>query len=150
MGRSQETFGKKEVRNKKAKKKREKEAKRLEKRGQEKKSVDDMIKYVDANGNFIDTPPDPAEKEEIEIESISISVSKREDVIEDIERTGTVTFFNDDKGFGFIKDSVTGESVFVHINNTLEPIKENNLVKFEVEQGNQGPVAVKVEVKRGE
>lgn len=148
MGRSQETFGKKEVRNKKAKKKREKEAKRLEKRGQEKKSLDDMIMYVDANGNFTDTPPDPSLKEEIEIEDIEISVSKREDVEEEIERTGTVTFFNDDKGFGFIKDTITGESVFVHINNTLEPIKENNLVKFEVEQGTQGPVAVKVEVKR--
>jgi cold shock CspA family protein len=131
MGRSQETFGKKEVRNKKAKKKREKEAKRMEKRGQDKKSLDDMIMYVDANGNFTDTPPDPSLKEEIEIESIEISVSKKEDI-----------------GFGFIKDTITGESVFVHINNTLEPIKENNLVKFEVEMGNQGPVAVKVEVKR--
>ena len=148
MGRSQETFGKKEVRNKKAKKKREKEAKRMEKRGQDKKSLDDMIMYVDANGNFTDTPPDPSLKEEIEIESIEISVSKKEDIEEEIERSGTVTFFNDDKGFGFIKDTITGESVFVHINNTLEPIKENNLVKFEVEQGNQGPVAVKVEVKR--
>ena len=148
MGRSQETFGKKEVRNKKAKRKREKEAKRQEKRGQEKKSLDDMIMYVDANGNFTETPPDPTLKEEIEIEDIAISVSKREDVEEEIERTGTVTFFNDDKGFGFIKDTVSGESVFVHINNTLEPIKENNLVKFEVEMGTQGPVAVKVEVKR--
>ncbi len=148
MGRSQETFGKKEVRNKKAKKKREKEAKRQEKRGQDKKSLDDMIMYVDANGNFTETPPDPSLKEEIEIENIEISVSKREDVEEEIERTGTVTFFNDDKGFGFIKDTVSGESVFVHINNTLEPIKENNLVKFEVEMGTQGPVAVKVEVKR--
>ncbi|MCO4819148.1 MAG: cold shock domain-containing protein [Bacteroidetes bacterium] len=148
MGRSQETFGKKEVRNKKAKKKREKEAKRMEKRGQDKKSLDDMIMYVDANGNFTDTPPDPSLKEEIEIESIEISVSKKEDIEEEIERSGTVTFFNDDKGFGFIKDTITGESVFVHINNTLEPIKENNLVKFEVEMGNQGPVAVKVEVKR--
>ena len=104
--------------------------------------------YVDANGNFTETPPDPSLKEEIEIENIEISVSKREDVEEEIERTGTVTFFNDDKGFGFIKDTVSGESVFVHINNTLEPIKENNLVKFEVEMGTQGPVAVKVEVKR--
>ena len=148
MGRSPETFGKKEVSNKKAKKKREKEAKRMEKRGQDKKSLDDMIMYVDANGNFTDTPPDPSLKEEIEIESIEISVSKKEDIEEEIERSGTVTFFNDDKGFGFIKDTITGESVFVHINNTLEPIKENNLVKFEVEMGNQGPVAVKVEVKR--
>jgi hypothetical protein len=102
MGRSQETFGKKEVRNKKAKKQREKEAKRQEKRGQEKKSLDDMIAYVDANGNFTDTPPDPSLVEEIEVENIEISVSKREDVVEEKERTGTVTFFNDDKGFGFI------------------------------------------------
>jgi len=148
MGRSQETFGKKEVRNKKAKKQKEKEAKRLAKRDQTKKSLDDMIMYVDEFGNFTDTPPDPSTKSEIEIEDIEISVSKKEDIEEEIVRTGTVTFFNDDKGFGFIKDTTSQESVFVHINNTLEPIKENNLVTFEVEQGTQGPVAVKVQIKR--
>ena len=59
-------------------------------------------------------------------------------------RKGTVTFFNDSKGYGFIRDSETKESVFVHINNVLEDIKEGNLVSFEVEMGQKGPTAVKV------
>ena len=60
MGRSQETFHKKEVRNKKEKKRKEKEAKKLARREHEKKgSLDDMIAYVDENGMITDTPPDP-------------------------------------------------------------------------------------------
>ncbi|MCB2208784.1 MAG: cold shock domain-containing protein [Bacteroidetes bacterium] len=63
-------------------------------------------------------------------------------------RKGTVSFFNDSKGFGFIRDSETKESVFVHANNLLEEIKEGNLVSFEVEMGHKGPTAVKVKLIR--
>ncbi|MBA7572405.1 hypothetical protein ES708_14185 [subsurface metagenome] len=63
MARSRETFNKKEVRNKKEKKKKEKEKKRLARKESEKKSgLDDMIAYVDANGNITSTPPDPTKK----------------------------------------------------------------------------------------
>ena len=58
--------------------------------------------------------------------------------------TGKVKWFNESKGFGFIRDSETKESVFVHINNVLDDIKEGNLVSFEVEMGHKGPTAVKV------
>ncbi|MBL6962774.1 MAG: cold shock domain-containing protein [Bacteroidetes bacterium] len=61
-------------------------------------------------------------------------------------RKGVVTFFNESKGFGFIKDMETQESVFVHVNNTLEEIKENNIVSFEVEMGPKGPTAVEVQL----
>ncbi|MFC2119412.1 cold-shock protein, partial [Bacteroidota bacterium] len=61
-------------------------------------------------------------------------------------RKGNVSFFNDSKGFGFIKDLETQESVFVHVNNTLEEIKENNIVSFEIEMGPKGPTAVKVKL----
>jgi len=57
-----------------------------------------------------------------------------------------VTFFNESKGFGFIKDSITGESVFVHVRNILEEIKEGNMVNFEVEMGQKGLTAVKVKL----
>ncbi|MCD6566265.1 MAG: cold shock domain-containing protein [Bacteroidales bacterium] len=63
-------------------------------------------------------------------------------------REGTVTFFNDSKGFGFIKDKETKESVFVHINNILEDIKEGNAVTFEVEKGHKGPIAVRVKLSK--
>ncbi len=146
MGRSQETFNKKEVRNKKEKKRKEKEKKRLARKDGEKSgSLDDMIMYVDENGNFTDTPPDPSQKAEVNVEDIEVSVPKSDpnEAIDPI-RKGTVTFFNDSKGYGFIRDSETKESVFVHINNVLEDIKEGNLVSFEVEMGQKGPTAVKV------
>lgn len=146
MGRSQETFNKKEVRNKKEKKRKEKEKKRLARKdGEKSNSLDDMIMYVDENGNFTDTPPDPSQKAEVNIEDIEVSVPKS-DPNEKIDpiRKGTVTFFNDSKGYGFIRDSETKESVFVHINNVQEDIKEGNLVSFEVEMGQKGPTAVKV------
>jgi cold shock CspA family protein len=59
-------------------------------------------------------------------------------------RTGVVTFFNHDKGFGFIKDMQTQESVFVHINQLSGPVKENEKVTYEVEMGPKGPNAVNV------
>ncbi|MCK4923266.1 MAG: cold shock domain-containing protein [Bacteroidales bacterium] len=151
MGRSQETFNKKEVRNKKEKKRKEKEKKRLARKEGEKggSSLDDMIAYVDENGRLSSTPPDPDKKKEFKIEDIEFSVPKSETLDKmDPIRKGVVSFFNDSKGFGFIKDSETQESVFVHINNVLEDIKENNLVSFEVEMGPKGPTAVQVKVVR--
>jgi cold shock CspA family protein len=146
MGRSQETFNKKEVRNKKEKKRKEKEKRKLERKENEKKSsLDDMIAYVDENGMLTSTPPDPTKKKkEIKLEDIEIGVPRSTDEEMDPIRKGTVSFFNDSKGYGFIRDSETKESVFVHINNVLEDIKEGNLVSFEVEMGQKGPTAVKV------
>ena len=150
MGRAQETFFKKEVRNKKEKKKKEKEAKRLAKKEQGKSSMDDMMAYVDENGMITDTPPDPNKKKTvIKAENIEISIPKSEAVsLTDSIRKGTVSFFNDSKGFGFIVDSETKESIFVHVNNTEEEIKENNLVSFEVEMGPKGPNAVRVKLAK--
>lgn len=150
MGRSQETFNKKEVRNKKEKKRKEKEKKKLVRKENEKSGkLDDMIAYVDENGRLSSTPPDPDKKKEFKIEDIEFSVPKSDTLNKmDPIRKGIVSFFNDSKGFGFIKDSETHESVFVHINNVLEDIKENNLVSFEVEMGPKGPTAVQVKVIR--
>ncbi|PKP08935.1 MAG: DNA-binding protein [Bacteroidetes bacterium HGW-Bacteroidetes-4] len=147
MGRSQETFNKKEVRNKKEKKRKEKEKKRLAKKDEDKKTgLDDMIAYVDENGLLTSTPPDPSKKTEIKAEDIKINTTRSDDVEMDPIRKGVVTFFNESKGFGFIRDSETKEDVFVHVNNVLEAIKENNLVSFEVEMGPKGPTAVQVKL----
>ena len=140
MGRSQETFNKKEVRNKKEKKRKEKEMKRQAKRESEKKgSLDDMIAYVDENGMITSTPPDPTKKKDIKLEDIEIGVPAQ-DPNEELDpiRKGVVSFFNDSKGYGFIRDMETKESVFVHINNVLEEIKEGNMVSYEVEMGQKG------------
>ncbi len=146
MGRSQETFNKKEVRSKKEKKRKEKEKKRLARKDTETKGgLDDMIAYVDENGHITSTPPDPSKKTVIKPEDIVIGIPTREDDGNvDPVRKGIVSFFNDAKGFGFIKDMETKESVFVHINNVLDEIKEGNMVSYEVEMGPKGPTAVQV------
>ena len=106
-----------------------------------------MLAYIDENGNLSSKPPDPRKKITINAEDIEIGVPKQGPVNpEDLIRTGIVTFFNDAKGYGFIKDLETQESVFVHINSLSEPIKENNKVSFEVEMGPKGANAVNVKM----
>ena len=148
MGRSQESFNKKDVRNKKEKKRKEKAAKKLAKRDGEKSSFDDMIAYVDENGVITSEPIDPASKTEVKLEDIAVSVPKGSEEEVDPIRKGTVTFFNDSKGFGFIKDLETKQDVFVHANNIIGEIKEGNLVTYGVEMGQRGPNAVRVQISK--
>ena len=148
MGRSQETSNKKEVKNKKDKKRKEKAKKRLIKKETGKKSsFDDMIAYVDEFGMLSATPPDPLKKKVINPDSIELGATKDDSSQKsDYIRKGVVTFFNESKGFGFIRDMETRQSVFVHANNLLEEIKENNIVSFEIGKGPKGPTALKVKL----
>lgn len=148
MGRSQESFNKKDVRNKKEKKRKEKIAKKLAKKDGEKSSFDDMIAYVDENGVITSEPIDPTSKTEIKLEDIAVSVPKGSTEEVDPVRKGTVSFYNESKGFGFIKDMETKQDVFVHANNVIGEIKEGNLVTFEVERGQRGPNAVRVQISK--
>lgn len=59
---------------------------------------------------------------------------------------GTVKFFNESKGFGFIKPNDSSEDIFVHSNGLKDRIKENDRVRFNVERGKKGLNAVNVEV----
>ncbi|QIA09039.1 cold-shock protein [Draconibacterium halophilum] len=146
MGRSKETFGKKEVRKKQAKKRKEKEAKRLARKDSDTNSnLDDMIAYVDEFGNITDTPPDETQKEKVKAEDIDVSVPKGgygED--EPREKQGVVTFFNDQKGYGFIRNLSNNQNIFVHINEVDGEIKEGNRVTYEEGQGPKGPAAMNV------
>lgn len=148
MGRSQETFNKKEIRSKKEKKRKEKAEKRqARKENAQKKGFDDMIAYVDANGNITSTPPDPNEKEEIDVSQIDVSVPKSQPTEDDDEtRTGILNFFNDSKGYGFINDINSKEKIFVHINNFVDDIQEGDKVSFEVEMGPRGLSAINVKL----
>jgi len=150
MAKSQESFNKKDIQAKKEKKRKEKEKKRLARKENDKKTtLDDMIAYVDENGMLTSTPPDPTKKKDIKLEDIEIGIPVRDDDDKfDPIRKGVVSFFNDSKGYGFIKDLETKESVFVHINNVVDEIKENNIVIFEVEMGQKGPTAVNVKVSK--
>jgi len=150
MGRSQETFNKKEVRNKKEKKRKEKAAKRAARKdGEKKSSLVDMMAYVDENGMLSSAPPDPTiKKNKVKLEDIEVSVPRGSAIEEDPIKKGLVSFFNDSKGFGFIKNIDTKQDVFVHINNVIGEIKEGNLVTYEVEMGQRGPTAVNVELSK--
>jgi CspA family cold shock protein len=59
---------------------------------------------------------------------------------------GTVKFYNDSKGFGFIKDANTEKEYFVHSSGLKENIKENDEVSFELEKGKKGLNAVNVKL----
>jgi cold shock CspA family protein len=150
MGRSQESFNKKEVRKKKEKKRLDKEKKRLARKdGDKTNKLDDMMAYVDENGRLSSTPPDPASKRKTKVEDIEISIPKQDDTMKaDPIRRGKLTFFNDSKGYGFIRDSETQDSVFVHINEFQDDIMEGNVVSFEVEKGLKGPAAVRVKLAK--
>ncbi len=149
MGRSQQTFRKKELADKRLKKRKDKAAKKLDRKEQGGSGLDDMIAYVDENGVISSTPPDPTKKKkETKASEIEIGVPKREDIKIDPIHKGILVFFNDSKGYGFIKDSADQEKYFVHINNMIDDIIENNKVIFEVEKGQKGMTAVRVKLDK--
>jgi cold shock CspA family protein len=105
----------------------------------------DMIAYVDEFGNLSSTPPDPAARKKIDASEIMLGVPKREPAAAfDFTRTGIVTMFNASKGYGFIKDLATQESIFTHVNDHLEEIHENDRVTFRVTQSHKGLNAMDV------
>jgi cold shock CspA family protein len=146
MARSGETFGKKEKEKKRLQQRREKAEKMEERKAnaQKGKSLDDMMAYIDENGNISSTPPDPKKKKVFNQEDIQIGVPIYSPEEVDVIRKGVVTFFNDAKGFGFINDLQSQERVFVHVNQLTEAIGEGDKVLFEVEQGPKGLSAVNV------
>jgi len=153
MGRSQESFNKRENEKKRAKKKKDKLQKMEDRKAnvEKGKSLDDMIAYVDQYGNITDTPPDPTKKEKINVEDILIGTAKQEPIDPaDLIRRGIVTFFNQSKGYGFIKDLESQESVFVHVNGLEEEIQERDKVTFETEMGLKGLHAINVKLVRKE
>jgi cold shock CspA family protein len=143
-----ETWNKKEREKKKKQSKREK-AERMQERKDNPKStsLDDMLAYIDENGNISSTPPDPKKMKKVNLDDIEIGVPRQQDMDPaDLIRKGTVTFFNTAKGYGFIKDQETQESVFVHVNAVKDEIQENSKVIFEVEMGPKGANAINVKL----
>ena len=59
---------------------------------------------------------------------------------------GTVKFFNDSKGFGFIKDDASDKEYFVHVTGLIDEIRENDQVSFDLQEGKKGLTAVNVKV----
>lgn len=142
-----ETMGKKDREKKKQKKKQDKAEKMLNRKDNNNKGkgLEDMMMYLDENGNLSPTPPDPKKMREIAAEFIQIGVPRKEELeAEDKTRTGTVRFFDITKGYGFIDDAVTRESIFVHKNQVKENIQEGHKVTFETERTPKGLSAINV------
>ena len=59
---------------------------------------------------------------------------------------GTVKFFNESKGFGFITETETGKDILVHSSGLVDNIREDDKVKYTTEQGRKGLNAVNVEL----
>ena len=59
---------------------------------------------------------------------------------------GTVKFFNDTKGFGFISEEGTSKEHFVHVSGLIDEIQEGDSVEFELKEGKKGLNAVNVKV----
>lgn len=145
MGRSQETFGKKEKEKKRLKKRKDKAEKREDRKAHSGDgSLESMMAYVDENGQLTDTPPDPTKKKKIKAENIEIGVPKTIHEEVDPIHNGKVAFFNDSKGYGFINDTNTQEKFFVHANGLIDEIEEGDKVTFELERGMKGLNAVNV------
>lgn len=60
--------------------------------------------------------------------------------------TGTVKFFNNSKGYGFIKDEVNDKEYFVHVTGLIDKIKENDHVTFDLQDGKKGLNAINVKL----
>ena len=146
MAKSQTSISKKEIENKKLRKRKEKEERREERKANAKdgKSLDDMMAYVDEYGNISSTPPDPTKVKGVKTDDIVIGVPRQLESKVASVRQGHVVFFNGSKGYGFIKDDDTGESIFVHNNDLTSPVKENDAVSFETQKGVKGLAAVRV------
>ncbi len=146
MGRSKETFGKKNVRDKKAKKRKEKERRKEERKEEGKKGFDDMIAYVDENGEIMDEPPEQDQKQKVDAESIEVSIPKQEKQAAPEIRSGVVDFFDDRKGFGFIQEDNSSERYFCHVSGLVDEIVEGDKVSFKVKKGAKGMDAYNVKV----
>lgn len=60
--------------------------------------------------------------------------------------TGKIKFFNESKGFGFIKDNETDQEFFVHVSGLKQPVQQNDEVEYEVAEGKKGLMAINVKI----
>jgi cold shock CspA family protein len=143
------TFNKKEKEKKKLKKRQDKAEKMAMRKANAEpgQKLEDMLAYVDENGNLSTTPPDPKKKKATKAEDIEIGISRRPENEEpDGPQTGRVTFYNELKGYGFIQGEGNGENVFFHLNAVQGKIKMGGTVSYESENSPKGLVAKWVKV----
>ncbi|GAB4091138.1 cold shock domain-containing protein [Flaviaesturariibacter terrae] len=145
MAKSKETFNKREMENRKRKQRQEKAEKKQARKDQGSRSFDDMIAYLDENGNLTEKPVDIKKKKVYKLEEVPDAVPKAEHFIaDDSMHTGVVQYFSKSKGFGFLQDATTGERIFVHKDQCNFPIAEGDKVTYLLRQGDRGLLAMGV------
>ena len=147
MARSKEAFNKREKEKQRQKEKQDKRDKMEERKANQVKgkSLDDMMAYIDEDGNITSTPPDPEKKKVFNVEDIQIGVAKSKEIEEPLKE-GRVDYFNEPKGFGFIIQN-NGEKIFFHVNQVTGQVREGDLVNYTVERGPKGLNAMGVSKK---
>lgn len=146
MAKSQQTFNKKEKERKRLQKQKDKAQRKEERKAnaREGKGLEDMLAYVDENGNISSTPPDPTKKRQINEAEIELGSRNKGGSASPGSQTGKVTFFDSSKGFGFIQNDQSGERVFFHVSEVTFDINEGDRVAFEPQWGPKGMTAVNV------
>lgn len=141
-----DSFSKKENNKKKSKKQQDKTARREDRKtnNNKGKGLDDMIVYVDVNGNFTSTPPhlqnrdeDLAKKRKITQDNLNSEVNPN------TVFTGIVTYFSE-KGYGFITEDKTNENVFFHHGQLNQVINKHDKVSYKKESTPKGYRAIDI------
>ncbi|MDR0228687.1 MAG: cold shock domain-containing protein [Flavobacteriaceae bacterium] len=141
-----DSFSKKENLKKKAQKRQEKAQKREERKtnNNKGKSLEDMLVYVDRFGNLTDLSPEQQAEEEAK----QAKYPKKEVIHSTDENTiftGIVNYYSE-KGFGFITEDQTKESIFVHGSETNQPLQKGAKVQYQKKQTAKGINAVAVKI----
>ncbi len=146
MARSPGSFNKREQEKKRLQKRKEKEQRKEQRKaeGKDGKSFEDMIAYVDENGNLTSTPPDISRKKEIDATEIDLTSANKGGGAPPHVRQGMVKYFDTTKGFGFIRDDQSQEEYFFHHSSADFPVNQGDRVVFETERGPKGMNAVRI------
>jgi len=146
MGRSSETFNKREKEKKRLQKRKEKDERKEERKANNKdgKSFEEMLAYVDENGNLTSTPPDGTKKRVVKESDIDLTSRNKGGAHQPTIRVGFIKFFDDAKGFGFIRDKQSQEEFFFHYSSADYAVAQSDAVTFDTEQGPKGINAVRI------
>jgi cold shock CspA family protein len=125
---------------KKQEKRLEKQKKKDERKQSGTNSFDEMIAYVDEHGRLTSIPPDQQERGTISNEAPAIQTPKKEYT----PNKGRVEHMNDEKGYGFIKETSQTDKYFFHVSGLLDAIQVGDSVLFDLERGKKGYNAVRI------
>ncbi len=144
MGKSSETFNKRDKEKKRLQKRQDKEQKKEDRKAEGSRSFEQMLAYVDENGNLTSKPPDQSRKKIIKEADIDLSSRNKGGLNTVQTRLGFIKFFDSAKGYGFIRDKETQEEFFFHFSAADFEVAQSAAVTFETESSPRGTNAVRI------